>query len=199
MAKKPKRSKSVSEWSSQLRSHALACRASVPLPKRDELSPAEDWQRRIVGSSLVNWLRKVGPRFLQERAVLSKLLEIDREPFIVFTSDIPGLVAASEILGANHERAGFLLEDEFDSLLRQVEDPNYCWHVHVWSVFRKVIAPTFEAEARTKYPIPDGSTYWQHSEGTMWAVNAGRGGDHLWRWDGQTPELLEEALTHWVS
>lgn len=33
----------------------------------------------------------------------------------------------------------------------------------------------------------------------MWAVNAGRGVDHLWRWDGQAPELLEEALTHWVA
>jgi hypothetical protein len=169
------------------------------LPSRDELSPAEEWQCRIVGSSLLNWLRKIGPRFLQERAVLAKLLEIDREPFIVFTSDIPGLVAAQQILGTDHERVGFLLQDELDSFLRQVEDPDYRWRVHVWSVFRKVVAPAFEAEARAKYPIPDGCSYWQHSEGTMWAVNAGRGVDHLWRWNGQNPELLEEALPHWVT
>jgi hypothetical protein len=33
----------------------------------------------------------------------------------------------------------------------------------------------------------------------MWAVNAGRGVDHLWGWDGRKPELLEEAMSHWVS
>jgi hypothetical protein len=92
-----------------------------------------------------------------------------------------------------------LLQDELDTFLRQVEDPGYRWHVHAWSVFPEVVAPAFEAKARAKYPIPDGCSYWQHSEGTMWAVNAGRGVDHLWRWDGLTPELLEEALTHWVA
>lgn len=159
MAKQDTRAKSVFEWCAQLRSHAVACRASVPLPRREDLSSAEEWQCRIVGSSLLNWLRKIGPRFLQERAVLSKILEIDREPFIVFTSEIPGLVAANEILGTDHERVGFVLEVEFDSFLQQVEDPNYRWHVHVWSVFRKNIAPASGAEARAKYPIPDGWSY----------------------------------------
>ena len=33
----------------------------------------------------------------------------------------------------------------------------------------------------------------------MWALNAGRGGDHRWRWDDRQPELLEEAMAHWVA
>lgn len=33
----------------------------------------------------------------------------------------------------------------------------------------------------------------------MWALNSGRGVDHLWRWDGGEAGLLEEALTHWVA
>ena len=106
MPKKGGLAKTDNEWSSQFRSHVLACRASGPLTGRDDLSPAEEWQCSIVGSSLLNWLRKIGPRFLQERAVMSKMLGIDPEPFIVFTSDISGLVADQQILGPDHERVG---------------------------------------------------------------------------------------------
>jgi hypothetical protein len=68
----------------------------------------------------------------------------------------------------------------------------------VWSVFRPVPAPEFEARARSHYPIPAGCSYWQHSEGTVWAQRAGRDVDHLWVWDGRKAELLEEAFTYWV-
>ena len=152
------------------------------------------------GQIVVELVAEDRPEFLQQRGLLAKLLEVDREPFIVFTADTPGLAAAQQILSSDHERVGVVLQDEFDAFLQQVEDAKYRWHVHVWSYFRKVLEPAFEAEAeaQAKYPIPDGSSYWQHSEGTLWAINAGRGVDHLWRWDDQNPELLEEALTHWV-
>jgi hypothetical protein len=77
--------------------------------------------------------------------------------------------------------------------------PNYKRQVHVWSFFCLSVEPGFAAEAKVKYPIPDGCCYWQHSEGTMWAVNAGWGVDHLWKWDSHEPKLLEEAITSWVA
>jgi hypothetical protein len=128
-----------------------------------------------------------------------KLLDIDRDPLIVFTSDIPGLVTAQEIVGADHERVVFLLEDEYRVAPLLAADTAYKQHVHVWSFFRPELEPGFAAEAQAKYPIPDGCSYWQHSEGTMWAANAGRGGDHLWRWDGHEPGILEEAMSQWVA
>ncbi len=129
---------------------------------------------------------------------MSKLLEIDPGPFIVFTSDVPGLVAAQEILGQDHDRIDFLLEGEYASSALLAADTKFRYHVHVWSFFRSAVEPTLETKARTKYPLRKGCIYWQHSEGTLWGLNAGRGGDHLWRWDGHTPELLEEAFSQWV-
>ena len=189
----------AAEWIAQFRQHVSDCRAASPLPCRESLTCAEECQCQIIGGSLLNWLEHVGPRVLQERVVMCGLLGLDRDPLIVFTSDTPGLVAAHEILAPDHEKVGFLLKDEFSASPPQADDPDYRWHVHVWSFFRPAIEPAFEAQARAKHPIPDGVKYWQHSEGTMWAMNAGRGVDHLWRWNGEQPELLEEALSHWVS
>jgi hypothetical protein len=189
----------VSDWVAQLREYVAGCRAKAPLPDRDALTEAQEWHCRIIGGTLLTWLRQVGPRFLPERAVMCNLLGIDRDPAIVFTSDLPGLVAAREIVGPDHERVIYLLGDEFAAAPPRAADLEYKRHVHVWSFFCPEVEPAFEAEARAKHPIPDGCGYWQHCEGTMWAVNAGRGGDHLWRWDGHKPELLEQAMSQWVS
>lgn len=188
----------VGEWAARLRQYAAGCREAAPLPGRDALTVAQEWHCRIVGSTLLSWLRQHGPRFHQERAVMSKLLGIDRDPAIVFTSDVPGLVAAQEIVGPDHERVIYLLEDEFSAAPSGVADPEYKRHIHFWSLFRPAVKPAFAAEAQAKHPIPAGCSYWQHSEGTVWAVNAGRFADHLWRWDGHEPELLEEAMSHGV-
>ncbi len=129
---------------------------------------------------------------------MSGLLDVDRDPAIVFTSNVPGLVAARELIGPDHERVLYLKEEEFADAPADLADPAYHWCIHFWSYFGEV-KPSLEAEARIKYPIPTGSIYWQHIEGTMWGINAGRGGDHLWCWNGHEPELLEEAISTWVS
>jgi hypothetical protein len=189
----------VGDWATQLRDHAAACRAAAPLPDRDALTAAQEWRCRIVGGALLTWLRQHGPRFLQERAVVCELLGLDRDPAVVFTSDVPGLVAAREVVGPDHERVVYLLDDEFAAAPARAADPGYKHHVHFWSFFRPEVEAGFAAEARARHPIPADCSYWQHSEGTMWAVTAGRGADHLWRWDGHTPELLEEAMSRWVA
>lgn len=186
-------------WVAELRRYAAACRAARPLPARDALSPAEERRCRIVGGALLAWLQEHGPRFLQERSAMARLLGVDPDPIIVFTSDVPGAVAATEILGPEHERVVILLDEEYAGGRARVADPGYVRHVHVWSRFLPEPEPDFATRARARHPIPATCSYWQHAEGTMWAPNAGRGVDHLWRWDGREPELLEEALTHWVA
>ncbi len=188
---------SIGEWAARLREYAVECRTAVPLPDREALSNVQEWHCRILGGALLAWLRQHGPQFLEERAVMCQAMAIDRDPAIVFTSDVPGLVAAREIVGPDHERVIYLLEDEFANRPTPLADPEYIWHVHCWSFFLREVDPDFEVAAQAKHPIPAGCGYWQHSEGTLWARNAGQGGDHLWRWDGQKPELLEEAMSHY--
>jgi hypothetical protein len=186
-------------WFTQLNASIEQLRKENPLSARDQLNDSEEWQCKIVGSSLLNWLENVGPNFLQERSVFCKVREIEPDPFLVFTSNTPGLVAAREIVGEDNERIVFLDDSEFDDWLKDHPDKSYRWHVHVWSYFRDSLESEFHQKAEEEYPISEESSYWQHSEGTMWADLAGRGVDHLWRWDGNGPELLEEAFTNWVT
>ncbi len=86
-----------------------------------------------------------------------------------------------------------------DLRITESPDEEHRWHVHFWSFFLDEAQPGFLKIGCRKYPIPTSCVYWQHIEGTMWGRLAGRGVDHLWKWDGAEPVLLEEALTHWVS
>lgn len=191
--------KSVDEWASHFRQYEADRRKAIPLARREKLTLIEESRCQIIGGSFLQWLQELGPRFLEERAIMSKLLNVDTHPFVVFTSDMPGLVAANELVGADSEQVGFLLKEEFDNFQLQISDPTYRWHIHVWSYFHTRIEDAMEAEARMKYPLPNGCEYWVHSEGTMWAENAGRGGEHLWKWDGREATLLEEAISSWVT
>ncbi len=169
------------------------------MPSRESLTSIQEQHCRIIGGTLLSWLKHHGPQFLKERFVLSKILRIDPEPFIIFTSDIPGLVAAQEVIGQGATQIGFMLEEEYASSALLRTTPEFRHHIHIWSFFRPVVEPVFETKARVKYPLPKGCVYWQHNEGTMWADHAGRGAEHLWRWDGHELELLEEAFSHWVA
>ncbi len=55
-----------------------------------------------------------------------------------------------------------------------------------------------------KHPVADGGSPWLHKVGTMCGQLFGRGGGHLWKWDGQEYTLLEEGesvglLRFWQS
>ena len=186
------------KWFAKLNAAVTHLREANPLPSREQFDDADEWRCRIVGSSLLHWLEDIGPTFLQERSVLCTALEIEPDPFVVFTSDTPGLVAAQEILGTDNEKITFLSGREFEAWLYGSPDESYRWHTHVFSQFRDTLESEFQQSAKEQYPVPIGVAYWQHSEGTNWAALAGKGVDHLWKWDGEKPELLEEAFTHWV-
>ena len=124
---------------------------------------------------------------------------MEEDPYIVFTSTEPGLVAAREILEDTEPGSVlFLRPKEFEDWVKIQPDAEYRWHVHYWSYFR-----TEEAEADAAlgeaYPLKKGERFWIHCEGTMCGELFGRGADHLWLWNGSTPVLLEEGINMWVS
>jgi hypothetical protein len=185
------------QWFDGLRTFATECRDRRPLIARDALSFAEEMQCRIIGGSLIAWLEKHGPCRLQERAVLASLQGWEKDPFFVFTSEQSGLVAASEILKEGSNTTVLLYPDEFANWLQGHPDQEYRWHVHTWSYFASLDADM--AQRAGKYPLAAGETYWLHKEGTMCGSLFGHGGDHLWKWNGKEPTLLEEWFDKWVS
>ncbi|MEI7946241.1 MAG: hypothetical protein WCJ02_06070 [bacterium] len=185
------------EWFGELRDNVWEFRRSHPLAPRDTLSLADEMQCRIIGGSLIRWLREYGPRLLQQRSVLAKLKGWESDPFVVFTSEQPGLIAAGEILGVKASEIISLYPDEFTKCSKSRPDADYQWHVHTWSYFTTLDADSLQRAA--KYPLAPGETYWLHKEGTMCGSLFGRGGDHLWKWNGEKPELLEECFNQWVS
>jgi hypothetical protein len=189
----------MNDWFVSLRQKATNLRKKKPLPPETDLTSAEEWQQSIIGGGLIQWLDHHGPAFLSERKVLHKLIRVDPEPGIVFTSNIPGLLAAKEILGIEMNQIVYLHEKEFQRWLRNNPDPEYRWHMHFWSFFREPIQRKFATSAKKTFPLDDGSSYWQNSEGTMWGALAGRGAEHLWKWNGVEPELLQEAFENWIS
>lgn len=185
-------------WFLELKQYVGECRRQRPIPQRERLNPAQDVQCTYVGGSLFAWLERTGPQFLRERKARHKVMGLDPNPGIVFTSDTAGLVAAEDVLESHGATTVFLYEDEFARWLAESPDEQYKWHVHVRSVFREDPDPAFLQQATKKYPVPPGCVYWQQSESTMWGKLAGKGVEHLWKWDGQSVELVAESFLSWV-
>lgn len=185
-------------WFNGLKRFAGECRAKRPVVSRDDLTVAEEMQCRIIGGSLIAWLQNYGPLLIQERAMLlAPYKDMEKDPFIVFTSEQPGLAAGREILGEDHATIVSLYPAEFTEWLLKHPDPEYRWHVHTSSFFTDVDAET--AKKAEKYTVSPGETLWLHKEGTVCGELFARGGDHLWKWDGHEPKLLEECVNQWVS
>ncbi len=185
-------------WFLELKHYIAECRRQRPIPQREQLSAAQDVQCTYVGGSLFAWLERTGPQFLRERKARHKVMGITPNPGIVFTSNTPGLVAAEDVLGLHQASYAYLFQDEFERWLAESPDEHLKWHVHVQSFFREDPAPAFLQQATKKYPLPAGSVYWQQSESTMWGKLAGKGVEHLWRWDQEKVELVAEAFLSWV-
>ena len=185
------------DWINGLKQFVGVCREKLPIANRDDLKAEEEIQCQIIGGSLIGWLDEYGPQFLQERSFLASIKGWDKDPFIVFTSTEPGLVAAKEILEKETGNIAFLYSKEFTEWLVNNPDPDYLWHIHMWSFFAELDIH-MQKKAR-KYPIDQSDSYWLHKEGTMCGQLFGRGGDHLWKWNGKEPVLLQECINQWVS
>lgn len=185
------------EWYEQLVIDTKDLRKRRPLPARETLSPAEERQCCIIGGSLISWLEYYGSRLLQERNMLSKLQGWEKNPFIVFTSDKPGLIAAREILNDNPSQYAFLFPNEFKKWEARHPDKEYQWHIHTWSYFKTLDKSSLQRAS--DYPLAPEETFWLHQEGTMCGTLFGRGYDHLWKWNGEDFVLLQECFNQWVS
>lgn len=173
-------------WAAALR----AARAPLPAPALDA---AEEIQLRILGGSLIRWLQREGPLILAERE------GGDPEPVIVFLTGFPGLVAAEQILGADHERVVPIDADRWEAFVEAHPDPTRAHHVLVWSEIDDELPDDLLARARAEFPLAEGEVYWLHHEGTEWAEHAARGAHHLWAWDGSEARLVQEAFQSWTS
>lgn len=185
----------MNEWFEELQSYVRSLRAKNPLPSSKSFRAARHARYRINGGSIVSWLENHEPHFLEQRRFWKP--EEDSPP-TVFTSDITGLVAASEIFDPDVRGIVYLNEGQFNNWLRMNPDDEFLGHVHFWA--RWVDPPHKDfLEMAEQYPLPPGGKYWQHQEGTLWGPLAGRGGDHLWIWDGNEATLVEEAMIRWIS
>jgi hypothetical protein len=187
-------SREASAWVRSFRAFIAGCRERDPLPSRESLSPAQEFQCRIIGGSLCTWLDRWGPQVLQQRAALHRAAGVEEQALVVFTSDVAGLAAAAEIVDPRlARRVVFLRADEYEEWISEHPD-ELRFHVHTWSTFRVPPEKELLSRARRRFELIRGEEFWQHSEGTLWAPLAGQAADHLWAWDREVPRLLEEAF-----
>jgi hypothetical protein len=181
------------EWSTALKAFAQAQRQQNPIPNRDTLSDEEEWQCRIIGGEFISWYQQHLRDIVGQRQTLM-IKKFDPEPLIVFTASIPGLVAAQEIMSQPSESLVSLLYTEFDEWEKEHQVEEFIFHIQHWSYFRKIDQ---ELLLRTQkvYPEVSPEEYRIHITGDLWAEQCGVQSEHLWRWNGEEMELLEEDFS----
>ena len=190
-------SKQKIEWFNGLKQFIGECRKKHPIASRDELKVEDEMQCQVIGGNLIAWLEDYGPCLLKERSFLAGIKGWEKDPFIVFTSTEPGLVAANEILKKGPDDIAVLYPKEFTEWLEKNPDTDYLWHIHMWSCF--VVPDTVTEEKTNKYTLAQGESYRLHKEGTICGPLFGKGGEHLWKWNCRELILLRECINQWVS
>ena len=180
-------------WLQEMKNHAANCRSSRPIPGRDDLSWPQTLQLHIIKGSLLSWINNL-PSSLSPGP--------DRQTghgiCIVFTSSLPGLVAAREIPQKKNPTLVSLYPDELSDFLQSFPDNEYRYHTHIWSHFLEELDYETKKNA-ARYPINDTEKYWLHVEGIMRGQRFGRGNEHLWSWNGSQTKLLKKSFLHWAS
>lgn len=167
-----------------------------PITELDDLSPLQDWQRRITGGVLIQFFE-----FLEESADEELFPQLADHPLaerlFLCISDEAGLHAARELVDEKSEQVFCLLKEEWRAFLEApdtADDEAFVHHYQFWSVWHQNVPETWD--------VPDldpGFAYWIHEEGFALADQAGRGAQHLWQWDGEKMELADEMMTSWSS
>lgn len=188
-----------SNWTDLLRAHLAAVRARAPIPARESLSPSDEERCRILGGHLISWLSRWGPRLLRERNAIPRLRGDTSEPLIVFVTDTPGLVASAEILGSEQTRVVACRRSEYESFPGLAEDEEFKVHIELHSYFEEPPTQAAEADLRRKYEVTGKGQLWIHYDCSVLGKLFARGARHLWHWDGERPQLIEEAFDRWIS
>jgi len=106
---------------------------------------------------------------------------------------MPGLVALREIISEPLEDLIYLLNSEFQEWENKYPDDNYKFHIQHWSFFRKIDSE-LRSQAKKAFPDVNVKEFRIHSVGNLWGEQCGSGGEHLWRWNGEELQLLQEGF-----
>ena len=162
----------------------------------EDLDAIQDWQRRITGGVLIQFFE-----FLENSVDEELYPQIADHPLherlFVFVSDRGGMLAAEELMDTDSEQAICLSKEAWRAFLENPStDPDeaFVHHYEFWSVWHQKIPDGWDLEE-----LDPGDNYWLHEEGFALADGAGRGAQHLWRWDGQKMHLVDEMMTSWSS
>jgi hypothetical protein len=180
-------------WSVSLKSFTQAQREQTPIPLRNSLSEEEEWQCRIIGGDFLGWCQHHFRDILQQRMAL-RIGDFDPNPIIVFTTTMPGLVAAQEIMPEPSENLVYLLHSEFKKWEKKHLVADFKFHIHHWSYFRPIDQEIL-TRAQEVFPEVKAAEYRIHTSGELWGKHCGVEDEHLWRWNGQQLELLEESFS----
>ncbi len=184
------------EWAIALGSFSQAQRQHNSILDRDSLSNEEEWHCRIIGGEFMSWYQRRLSDILAERMVL-RAMNFDPKPFIVFTTTMPGLVAAHEIMPEPSEDFICLIHTEYEEWERQHAVDDFTFHIHHWSYFSG-LDHVLLTRARETHPSVSVGEFRIHSSGDLWGEQCGVFAGHLWRWNGHEMELLEEAFSQGV-
>lgn len=181
-------------WRKELLQFIVGRQSSrIPL---EDLSPLQDWQRRINGGVLIQFFDLLTKTATEE--IYPQLLDHPLEERVfVFITDDPGFAAAEEIMDLESEQALCVLKEDWRTFLEHPDtndDDDFIHHYQFWSVWHQEIPENWDVP-----PLDEGFEYWIHEEGFAVADGAGRGAQHLWRWDGEKLELAEELMSSWTS
>lgn len=182
------------KWRRQLDDFVAKIRS--PLPTAEELSPVQDWHRRITGGLIIQFFE-----FLENSANEEIYPQLEAHPlhervFLCVTDDA-GFLAARELMNTDSVQAICLRKEEWRAFLEDPDtddDDDFVDHYQFWSVWHQDIPENWDVA-----PLEPGYSYWIHEEGFALADGAGRGAQHLWRWDGEELTLQEEVMTSWTS
>ena len=144
------------EWTRNLRDFAKRHEGRRRSFDLRELSPQQNEQYRILGGTLINWLDRHGSALIAERAALCRLSKQHAEPHCMIISDLPGLMAALEIIHPGNARLSALTEEEYEGFLSTRPDPGYRWHVVFRNTFVALEDPPMLKRARRQYPVQGG-------------------------------------------
>lgn len=187
-------------WSDELTRYLREVRARDPIPARSALSLAQEFQCRILGGHLIQWLQQWGPRLIAERNALAMTRGATDEPAIVFVTDTPGLVAAAEILGDGSEKIVFCRPAELEVFPGYKQDETFSVHCELHSYFEG--PGTAEADwqrARNDHPPGPDEVLWLHHDCSMMGPRFARGTHHVWFWNGSEARLVQENWETWIS
>jgi len=181
------------EWTDDLKRYIQMQRRANPVPERDNLSEEDEWHCRIIGGDFMGWDQSRLRDILGERKAL-RVMKFDPKPLIVFTTSNPGLVAIQEILSKPPVNLVYLLHDEYVRWKKTHTVDLFTFHIHHWSYFRPISNELLE-RASAAFPDVHNEEFRIHTSGDIWGEQCGIESDHLWNWEGEQMNLLEEGFS----